>query len=366
MDEENTKVENSNNQKESKNDENPKKDGFFKNVWMSITKIEKYPDMAARGVGKAISYLAKIVAILTIILCLGMLYQTHNLLKQGIDYLQNNFPDFSYKDGILDVSSDKDVQISAEDSVIGEVIVDTKTEDEAQINQYTTQVENAGGGIIVLRDRVIIKNASVAGIVSYQYKDTLESMGITELNKQDVINYANSSSIISLYVSVFITMFVYAFIIYFITTLSNAILLSFFGFITTWLARIKMRYVAIFNMSVYALTLSVILNMLYIAVNIFIPFTMEYFQVMYVAVAAIYLVAAIMILKTDFMKKQIELMKIAEAQEMVKKELEERERKQKEEKEREDRRRKDKEEEEKKKKEQGQEENGTGGEPQGV
>ena len=194
MDEENTKVENSNNQKESKNDENPKKDGFFKNVWMSITKIEKYPDMAARGVGKAISYLAKIVAILTIILCLGMLYQTHNLLKQGIDYLQNNFPDFSYKDGILDVSSDKVVQISAEDSVIGEVIVDTKTEDEAQINQYTTQVENAGGGIIVLKDRVIIKNASVAGIVSYQYKDTLESMGITELNKQDVINYANSSN----------------------------------------------------------------------------------------------------------------------------------------------------------------------------
>ena len=127
-----------------------------------------------------------------------------------------------------------------------------------------------------------------------------------------------------------------------------------------------MRYVAIFNMSVYALTLSVILNMLYIAVNIFIPFTMEYFQVMYVAVAAIYLVAAIMILKTDFMKKQMELMKIAEAQEMVKKELEERERKQKEEKEREDRRRKDKEDEEKRKKEQGQEENGTGGEPQGV
>ena len=67
--------------------------------------------------------------------------------------------------------------------------------------------------------------------------------------------------------------------------------LSVFGFITTYLARIKMRYAAIFNMSVYALTLSVILNILYIAVNIFITFDMQYFQVMYVSVARIYLVA---------------------------------------------------------------------------
>ena len=103
-----------------------------------------------------------------------------------------------------------------------------------------------------------------------------------------------------------------------------------------------MRYVAVFNMSAYALTLSVILNMLYVAVNIFVTFNMEYFQVMYVAVAAIYLVAAILILKADFMKKQLELMKIAEAEAIVKKEMEQEE---KDNKEKEERRKKDKEEE---------------------
>ncbi len=106
---------------------------------------------------------------------------------------------------------------------------------------------------------------------------------------------------------------------YLLTIISNVVLLSFFGYITTLLARIKMRYVAVFNMAVYALTLSVILNILYVAINIFTTFNMEYFQVMYVAVAAIYLVAAILILKADFMKKQLELMKIAEAEAIVKK-----------------------------------------------
>lgn len=360
-----------------KKEENPKNNnenelnmGFFKKVWYSITKIEKYPNMSAQGLGKAISYLAKIVAIFAVVFCLGYVYQTHNMLMEGIEYLQNSFPEFSYKDGTLNVESEEPIIISAEDSVAGETIIDTKTEDENVINQYINQVTDAGGGIIILKDKITVKNANVAGTISYSYKDTFEPMGITEFDKQGVIDLVNSSKIVSLYVSVFLTMFIYAFVFYFINTLSNAILLSLFGFFTTWLARIKMRYVAIFNMSVYALTLSVILNILYIGVNIFIPFEMEYFQVMYIAVATIYLVAAILILKSEFVKKQMELMKITEAQEEIKKQMEEKEREEAERRAREEQRKKEKEREEKEKKEKEKEEKeekkgNQGEEPQG-
>lgn len=316
---------------------------FFNKVKYSIFKIEKYPDMAAEGVGKAISYISILVAILAVILCIGMLYQTHDLLQDGIHYIQNEFPEFSYKEGILKVESENVITISEDDSVMGKTIIDTKAEDEQTINQYINSVTESGEGIIILKDKAIIKSSGVAGTVSYSYKDALEQLGINEFTKQDVVNYANSSQIVTLYVSVFLTVFVYAFIMYLLTTISNAVLLSFFGYITTLLARIKIRYAAIFNMSVYALTLSIILNMLYVAINIFITFNMEYFQVMYVAVAAIYLVAAILILKTEFIKQQFELAKIAEAQEIVKKEIEEQEQKDKEEKEREERKEKDKE-----------------------
>ena len=123
--------------------------------------------MSAQGLGKAISYLVKIIAILTIVFCLGVVYQAHGLVGEGIEYLQNSFPEFSYKDGTLNVESDEPITISAEDSVVGETIVDTNTEDESVINQYINQVTNAGGGIIVLKDRVIVKNAGVTGTVSY-------------------------------------------------------------------------------------------------------------------------------------------------------------------------------------------------------
>lgn len=184
-------------------------------------------------------------------------------------------------------------------------------------------------------------------------------MGITEFTKQTVIDYANSTKVINLYVSMFITIFIYSFMMYLVTTLSNAVFLSIFGYFAAWIARIKMRFVAIFNMGIYALTLSTILNILYIAINIFIDFNMEYFQIMYVSVAAIYLVAAIFILKTEFLKKQAELMKIAEAQEIVRRELEQKEQEEKEEKEKKERQKKDKEEEKKKK------DNNVGEEPKG-
>lgn len=300
-----------------------KKMKFFKRLWYSISKIEKYPDMAAEGFKRALGYLVKIVMLLTLVISAGMIYQTNTLVQKGINYLNNEFPEFTYKDGMLSVASETELKINQEKFPIGEVIVDTNTEDEQKVNQYINELTENGEGVVVLKDKLIVKNSSVVGTINYSYKDTFEQMGITEFNKQDVIDYTNGSGMIKLYASLFLTIFVYSFIMYFLTTISNVVLLSIFGFITTLIAKIRMRYVAIFNMSVYAITLSVILNMIYIGVNVFVPFSMEYFQVMYVAVAAIYLVAAILILKSDFIKKQAELMKIAEAEEIIKKENEE-------------------------------------------
>ena len=355
-------------EKQEKN--NTLKQGFFQKVWNSITKIEKYPDMAAEGLGRAFTYICRIVAILAIVLCLGTIYQTHQMLQEGMRYLKEEFPEFTYKEGVLDVSSDERLTISEEDSYVGRTIIDTKTEEEQVINQYINEIEKSGSGMIILKDKVILKNGAIAGTINYQYKELLQQMGITEFTKQNVIDYANSSQIITLYISVFITIFAYSFIMYLLTTLSNAVFLSVFGFLTTWIARIKMRFLAVFNMSIYALTLSIFLNILYIAVNIFMDFNMEYFQVMYVSVAAIYLVAAIFILKTEFVKQQIELMKILEAQEMVKKEMEEKEQEEKQEQEKKERQEKDKKEEKEQKKNQKEDkekqEDVDGGEPQGV
>ena len=92
------------------------------------------------------------------------------------------------------------------------------------------------------------------------------------------------------------------------------IFVSIFGCIANLITKLRMRYAAIFNMSVYAVTLSTILYIVYIAVNIFINFEIKYFEPMYITVASIYLLASIFMIKADLIKRQNEVIKIEKVQ----------------------------------------------------
>ncbi len=297
--------------------------GFFKKVKYSIFNIEKYPEMATEGFGKAISYIAKLVVVLGIILSVWIFYQTYQMIQEGTNYIENEFPDFSYSDGILTVDTDEVINI--ENEQFGKIIIDTKTDSEETINQYKNSISETGTGVIILKDQVTIKDTAMTGDVSYNYKESLESMNITEFNKQDLINYVRQGQINTVYVSLFVSLFIYSFALFFINTLWYAVIISIVGYFTMWILKMRMRYVAVFNMSIYALTLSTILNIIYLLVNILFNFNIEYFSIMYITVATIYLLATIFIIKSDLIKKQGEVMKILEAQAMVKKEMEQKE-----------------------------------------
>ena len=65
----------------------------------------------------------------------------------------------------------------------------------------------------------------------------------------------------------------------------------------------------------------ILLNLIYILVNTFTGFTIQYFQWMYTTISYIYVIVAILIIKTDLINRQFELMKIIEEQEKVKEEI---------------------------------------------
>lgn len=307
--------------------------GFFKKVKYSIFNIEKYAEMATEGLGKAVSYIAKLVVVLGIILSVWTLYQIYQMIQEGANYIENEFPEFSYSDGTLTVDTNEAINI--ENKQFGKVIIDTNTDSEETINQYKNSINETGTGVIILKNEIIFKNITMIGEVSYNYKESLESMNITAFNKQDLINYVRQGQINTVYVSLFVSLFIYSFAMYFVNTLWYAVIISIVGYFTMWILKMRMRYVAVFNMSIYALTLSTILNIIYLLVNILFNFNIEYFSIMYVTVATIYLLATIFIIKSDLIKKQGEVMKIIEAQEIVKKEIEQKEKDEEEKKEQE-------------------------------
>ena len=259
---------------EVKNEEKEPKDifikkGFFKKLWYSITKVEKYPEMATEGVGMALKYIILLVMILSLILAIWITYDGIKVINNAADYLQNDFPEFSYQEGRLKVDSNEPVIIE-NNQISGKIIIDTNTDLEEEINEYTKSIGEYSNGIIVLNDKVLITNPNIKGsVISYEYNEIFKNMEIKNFSKQDIINYKNSNEIFKLYISLFIVIFIYSFVMYLMKTLWYVAIISIVGFFAAWFLKIKMRYAPVFNMSIYAITLSVLLNIIYLIINIF-------------------------------------------------------------------------------------------------
>lgn len=206
---------------------------FFKKVWISISKFEKYPEMAALGVKKAIIYFTELMLVFSIIFTGSYIYYVSNIAE----------------------FEESDLSFS-------------------------------GKVITLLMDESNIQNDELI----------------------DVTNAVGESSKYTIVIALFISFFINFYLI----TLIDVFVLSLFGLITCYIARIKMNYKAVFNMSVYALTLSIILRLIYLVITTLTSFEIKYFDVMYMAVSYISLAAAIFLIKSDIIKQHLELMRIIE------------------------------------------------------
>lgn len=204
---------------------------FFKKVWYSISKFEKYPELAALGVKRAILYFIEIVLIMSIIFTGIYVYYIKNVAE-----FDNEELNFSEK---LAIELTRNSKIENKETII-ENLKNEKSE-------------------------VLIVATGIAFLMSN-----------------------------------------------FIGTLVDVFILSAFGILTCIFAKIKMNYKALFNMSVYAFTLSIILRTIYFAIITLTTFEIKYFDIMYVAIAYISLAAAIFIIKSNVIKQHLELIKIIE------------------------------------------------------
>ena len=71
------------------------------------------------------------------------------------------------------------------------------------------------------------------------------------------------------------------------------------------------------TLAIYSLTLSIILNLIYIVQYNFTGFEIPYFEMLYLLIAYIYIIAAILIIKTDLINQVMQLQRIQEEQKKI-------------------------------------------------
>lgn len=330
---------------------------FFKKIKISIFDFDGYQNLAAETISKTIGYIVLLMICLSIVISSAYTYQFTQIIDGIKNYISSEVEEITYEDyniNIIPKNGEEITEIDINNMINAKVIINTQTTDDTKIQESIDKINSTENGILILKDRIIIKNSLYSNSIEYSFKDISEEYNINKINKDEIINLLSGTEINSLYLMFWGIMALYMFIIYISSLLIDIFLLAILAYIVTRIAGLRLKYSAIYNIASYALTLPIILNMIYAVVNILTGFTIKYFQIMYTTIASIYIITAILMIKSDVIKKQLELNKIIEEQERIKQELklkEEQEReKAEQERRKKERQKKDKEEERKEEK----------------
>lgn len=296
--------------------------GFFQKVIMSIKDFDQYLIFATEKLSEALKYLLKIMLIFSASISIGFTYFFYVTVQEGIQYFNNHIESIQYSNHELIVNEDNPTIIENDELIIPYIVIDTSQTEEN--NTYMEKASLYDTAVIILKDKILVKNPlNTSGITTYSYEELENQYQIGDFNKEQVIDFISQINQPTLYLGVYISIFLYMFLVYTITTLFDVIILALLGYIIARIARVKLRLNATFNVGVHALTLPIVLNLIYILVNLFTGFTIKYFQWMYTTISYIYVIVAILMIKTDIINTQIELAKIVKEQEKVRQELEE-------------------------------------------
>lgn len=281
--------------------EKTKKIGFFKRLKMAIFELENYIQFISEKSGKAIFYSLKLVIILSFIIVAANAIFVYAKYNNPTNYLDNIVPNFVYQDSKLEIDKD-----------------DLTTDEKKSTAEVMKQL-----------------SPSIKEIFSGQ-----------TYSKTDLMQYVqeNERNIVIIGVAV---VFIEGIFDLFIFWIMIAILTSFIGWIVLKFLRIKMKYSRLYALSTYASTLSIILTVIYTMLNTFFGVYIDVFDYLSMLISYIYITAIIYMIKSDLIKQQLELIRIATVQAQVKEQLD---------------KEKEKEEEEKRKKQeepQGEKENGS-------
>lgn len=303
-----------------------KKQGFFKNVKNSIFNFDSYQEFAMQDMKKGIFYFLKLSILFSVVISIVFAaLQVTVTVPTVKKFIEGDIPNFSYSNGTLDLQSEEPVTIDkiADDVLI---IADTKELDDAKINEYKDKINLYEIGVLILKDKIYLKNEyTLSGIQEMKLSDIESVYGKSEFTKQDILNDMNSINMISLCISLAFTVFLGFFLIFVFMSILDIIILALLSNIIAMLSRVKMKASALVNISIHAMTLPIVLLLAYAVVLLTTGFEIKYFNIMYRGISYIYVFTAIFLIRQNLIKQQIELTTIVQKQQELKKELEEKE-----------------------------------------
>ena len=271
---------------------------FFKRIWYSIARPSKYEELRKLGVGKSIKYIFSLISILAIILAIIATILQINVVNSAISYLDENLPDFTFKDNKLTVEND--VTILDDNKIISylgnKIVINPLIEKNEAIKQYKDLTTEKNNVLVFLNDEYILisnkynpENNDEEGIENKKYSEVLSKHikdSSYEYSKKDVIEYLKERTTYTYYIAQY-------FVIYFgmITFLYGIyiILISLSLWLVTKLSKFKWTFKESLMNTIYASTLSIMIYVAYMIISYFTKFTISFIDIISIFIIFVYL-----------------------------------------------------------------------------
>ena len=275
---------------------------FFRRLKMSIFDFDKYHIIASEGLGRAMMYLIKLILLFALIISAATAVKVSQLLDEGIAYLNNNVPNFYFQDSKFVLENDSDVIMENHEYTDFRIILtNSESYSEDEIRDFDGMV------LVFTKNNLLLKQQNGTSITSQDYADLNETININDVNKEYIINMFSGEGAYTILANIFAVIFISTFLTYFLTGILDTVALSLLGFIISRIIRIPLKYGALYSLSISAITLPVILNAIYMVVNMFTGFVIPYFQIMYTLISYVYLIAALLIMRSEIIKKKVQI-----------------------------------------------------------
>ncbi len=296
---------------------------FFKRIKIAIFKLEDYGMFLGERWSKAFKFFFLLIILTSVIISLVAEYDFYKMANKAFSYIENEMPEFTYQDEKM-VSSENVEAYDSDYNFRLFINTDENISDEILTN-YENKAFDADGSLILLKDKVIYLYQN--NRIEEKYSDLLKNYGIEVTSKEELVKTINDLGISSIVFAYFSTNFIVLTISDIITNLSYLCIVAIFGYVAARFCGVRFKLSPMFVLSIYSLTLPIALSCLYNVVYILTGFVIKYFNVMYLLIAYVYIIAAILMIKYDLIKQNEELQKIIEVQKQVRKEMDEQEEK---------------------------------------
>ena len=276
---------------------------FPKRFIMSIKDIDQYSAFTEEKFLSGFYYFTILIAIFTLIITIAS-FVCLNYLKNGFIEEVKKVPDFKIENNEFSIDWSEDIvnedtyylknlfnSVFSNDfsdtdyNIKSKVLLSNK---KAPENIADADKNYEGLYLALYSDKVIF--SSLANTMTYSYEELTNNYGLKEfINKQEFIDAIDTALNVRMFISMFIGFFLGNYLLFLIFVLTFALL----GFILGKIFGLDLSYGKVLNISFSAITLPLIVDLIYKIVRMFTGFKVVHFDILFTILAYLYIVASI-------------------------------------------------------------------------